>query len=226
MNILQGMQSQMDSFAEQLALIKAPDSRQQQPPSTLSRSDGSRHSWADMMEEEDEEGDKENPPTGTKLFPVGSETEAFLRQVFSSKAENAVRHQWKDKFGAPHTAATACPKLDKILKSNLSHQTKSKDRQMSKQQALLLDAVGPMAYLLEEATNKTLTLENAVEAAQMALKLLGNASGHIATERRKSVLTNLNPRLVEMAEEEELFKEAPPNLFREGFTKKAKDRDD
>ena len=35
----------------------------------------------------------------------------------------------------------------------------------------------------------------------------------------QSIITNLNPRLVEMAEKEELFKEAAPNLFGEGFTK-------
>ena len=174
------------------------------------------------MEKEEEKGDKENVP-GTTLFPVGQETETFLKSCFSSRAENSTRRQWREKHGAP---CTACPKLDKILKSSLSHQTKAKDKQLSKAQALLLDAVGPLAYLLEEASKGSLTQESALEASQMALKLLGNASGHMSTERRKNILANLNPRLTDMADEDGLYKDAAPNLFGEGFSKKAKERDD
>ena len=60
----------------------------------------------------------------------------------------------------------------------------------------------------------------------MALKLLGNASGHTSTERRKNILTNLNLRLTDMADEDGLYKNAVSKLFGEGFSKKAKERDD
>ena len=101
-------------------------------------------------EDDQEEDDKENAPTGTKLFPVGDKTETFLKTCFAGKSSNGVRRQWRDKHGAPHTAVSACPRLDKLLKGNLSAQTKSKDKAMAKSQALLLDAVGPLTFLLEE----------------------------------------------------------------------------
>lgn len=106
-----------------------------------------------------------------------------------------------------------------------SETRKNRDRQLSKTQALVLDAVGPMAFILEAAAKGNLTQEIAVEAAQTALKLLGNASCHLATER-KNVLTDLNPSLKDMAEEDKLYKEAAPNLFGEGFLRKAKERDE
>ena len=97
---------------------------------------------------------------------------------------------------------------------------------MAKSQALLLDAVGPLTFLLEELDKGTLTPQTTREAAQTALRLLGNASCHISADRRKNVLGDLNPRLTDMADEDEQYREAPPNLFGDGFAKKAKERDE
>ena len=69
-------------------------------------------------------------------------------------------------------------------------------------------------------------MADAIDAVQTALKLLGNASCHLAMERRRNVLTDLNPNLKDMAEEDKLFRDAAPNLFGEGFSKKAKERDE
>ena len=91
---------------------------------------------------------------------------------------------------------------------------------------MVLDAVGPLTFILEAAAQDKLTMVDAVDAAQTALKLLGNASCHLAMERRRNVLTDLNPSLKDMAEEDKLFKDAAPNLFGEGFLKKAKERDE
>ena len=121
--------------------------------------------------------------------------------------------QAKGQTGAPRTAVSACPRLDKLLKGNLAAQTKSKDKAMAKSQALLLDAVGPLTFLLEELDKGTLTPQTTREAAQTALKLLGNASCHISADRRKNVLGDLNPRLTDVADEDEQYREAPPNLF-------------
>lgn len=182
-----------------------------------------RGQWDEFDEEDDE--DKENLG-GTKLFTVSQDNETFLKHHFAMRIENGTRRQWREKHGAPKLPATACPKLDKIMKQSLSSQTKFRDKQLSKTQALVLDAVGPLASILETATKGKLTEEMAVEAVQTALKLLGNASCHLAAERRRNVLTDLNPTLKEMADEDKLFKDAAPNLFGEGFSKKAKERDD
>ena len=163
--------------------------------------------------------------TRNQTFTISRDTEAFLKPHFTARVDNTTRRQWHKKHGAPRLSATACPKLDKIMKQNLSSQTKTKDRQLSKTQALVLDAVGPLAYILEAAGQDNFTMADAVDAVQTALKLLGNASCHLAMERRRNVLTDLNPNLKDMAEEDKLFRDVAPNLFGEGFSKKAKERD-
>lgn len=163
---------------------------------------------------------------GAKLFKVGEKTEKFLSHHFSVAVPNATRRQWKDKYGAPNTPVTACPNMDKVIKSQLSAVAKSRDKQMAKQQALCLDAVGPITQILEEAVKGELTQKKAVEAAQTALKLLGNAAMHASRERSKNALQSMNSRLSDMAEDDAIYKKAAPSLFGEGFCKKAKERDE
>ena len=131
--------------------------------------------------------------------------------------------------GAPNTSATACPNLDKMIKGRLPAVTKSQDKRLARQQALLLDAVGPTIHILEEAAEGELTQKSALEAAQTALKLLGNVSANISREHRKNAIQSMNAKLVDMA----WRRMTPstkmllaPSLFGEGFYKKAKDRDE
>ena len=195
--------------------------------------------WADRVDvsmdysvlpEWDNEPDEEETPEGKgiRLFKVSDKTEKFLSVYFSSAVPNQVRRQWRDKYGAPNTPATACPNMDmdKVIKGRLSAETKSHDRQLAKNQALLLDAVGPLTHILEEAAKGELTQKTALEAAQTALKLLGNASVHVNRERRKNALQNMNSRLVDMADDDIVYKCAAPALFGEGFCKRAKERDE
>ena len=129
------------------------------------------------------EEDEEDLKTGTKLFKVSENTEFFLRQSFTSTAPNAQRWQWRDKAGAPHTPFTACPSPNKLIKTRLLVSTKARDTTLAKQQLLLLDAVGPITHILEEASKGQLTLKSTIEAAQIPLKLLGNAYMHLNRER-------------------------------------------
>ncbi len=118
----------------------------------------------------------------------------------------------------------SCPSLDKLIKSKLSAATKSRDREIVKQQALTLDAAGPLTIILKEAAKGHLSKKVAVEAAQTALKLLGNASAHAS--RRKNAIQGMNPRLIDMAEDDYLFRSSAPVLFGEGLPRKAKEMDD
>ena len=87
-----------------------------------------------------------------------------------------------------------------------------------------MDAVRPLAYILKEAQKSSLTAESAVNAAKAALRFLGNASAHIAQERRRRVLKELNRDLEGLAEDEDgEFAEAAPLLFGDGFAKKSKE---
>ena len=76
-----------------------------------------------------------------------------------------------------------CPKLDRVLKQNLSKEVKEADVAAAKLQTLTLDMVATLVHILEEAQKGTLTVQSAAEAAKSALMLLGNASTHMTKER-------------------------------------------
>ena len=84
----------------------------------------------------------------------------------------------------------------------------------------MLDVVGPITHILEEAVKGQLTQKCAIEVAQTALKLLGNASVHACRERRKNALQSMNTCLLDMAEDDAIYKMAPQLLFGDGFCKK------
>ena len=181
---------------------------------------------AEVAWDDNEDDDDAADHKGIKLFKVTEKTEKFLTIAFTSASPNTTRRQWRDKFGAPHTNPTACPNLDEIIKARLSPAAKSRDRQLAKQQALSLDAVGPISFILEEAAKGQLNQKSAIEAAQTALKLLSNVSMHASRERRKNALQNMNPRLADMAEDDATYRTEAPSLFGNGFCKRAKERDE
>ena len=65
-----------------------------------------------------------------------------------------------------------------------------------------------------------------LEMVRTSARLLGNLSAFCSRLRRSSVLQSVNSRIVDMADEDEIFQDAGRKLFGEGFTKKAKVRDD
>ena len=52
---------------------------------------------------------------------------------------------------------TKCPKLDRVIKQNLTKEVKDADSNAARLQTLNLDAVAPMVFILEEAQKGTLT---------------------------------------------------------------------
>ena len=87
----------------------------------------------------------------------------------------------------------------------------------------MLDAVGPITFILKEAVKGQLNQKSAIEAAQTTMKLLGNASMHASRERRKNALQNMNPRLADMVEDDAIYKVAAPSLFGDGFCEPKKE---
>ena len=88
----------------------------------------------------------------------------------------------------------------------------------------LLDVVATLTAILKGPDAGKLTPEQAYAATQSALCLLGIENDHMAQERRKRVLINVNPALKSTAEEENVFQQAAPMLFGEEFAKKATER--
>ena len=121
------------------------------------------------------------------------------------------------------TEDTKCPKLDGVVKQNLTKEIRDAESNVAKLQTLTLDAVAPLVHILEEAQRGSLTVKTAVDAASAALALLGNASAHMTCERRKRVLRDLNKDLLPLAEDEEAFKGAAPLFHGETFERRMKD---
>ena len=150
--------------------------------------------------------------TESNLATVSETTASHLKTVYSVPIP----------YPVPRVDHTKCPKLDRVLMSNISKETKDKDNQLAKIQTLFLDAVAPLSHLMELAESKQLSPEVTIEAVKTALALMGNASSHLSKEGRNIVVKDLNKDAASLAEEDEMFKEAAPQLFGEGFETKLK----
>ena len=118
--------------------------------------------WPDKEDVEDEQG--------CQLHKVSARTEALLKDTFGRSVQNSVRRRWKKTYGMPACEQTRCPKLDNVLKSQVPKTCKDADRPWSRAQALVLDAVGPLTYALEQHQAGKLGAESAAEAITQALK--------------------------------------------------------
>ena len=93
-----------------------------------------------------------------------------MNAAFKTPLANIARQALRRQLGVP--------KLDTVIKCNLSKEVKDVDSQLARIHTLMLDAVAPLVQVLEEAASKTLTAESATKAAKTALSLIGNASCH------------------------------------------------
>lgn len=80
---------------------------------------------------------------------------------------------------------TWCPRLDSVFVTSLGEasEVKATDRELSKTQALVLDAVAPLTHLLSKVDGEDYTVNDAKEVRE-SLKLVGNASSHLICESR------------------------------------------
>ena len=158
---------------------------------------------------------------------VSEDTSKLLSKSFTTTLPNAERRRVKQDFPVPRVNVTKCPKLDPIFKAPgaaLKGEAKSAESELGRIQAFMLDPVGPLVQTLEGIRAGTLTYEDADHAISSAISLLGNASSHISKLRRKKVLKELNPDILDLVEEDSHFTKAAPNLFGSGFEKTMKER--
>ena len=234
MACLKELKTDMQSMSDRLERVEdsaGPARRAQMDHVTFPRQSPAK-SWGKRMEEEDpienslmEVNEDDIDAKGIRLFPVSDWTESFLRPIFSPFA-NPARRQLRDRYGLPNVPCTAFPHLDKVLKPMLPAPTKTRDTELARVQSLALDAFGPLVRIVEDAQNGQLTAERTVEAVQTSLRLLGNLSANCNRMRRTTALKSLNPRIVDMADEDSLYCDAGLNLFGDGFCRKVKERDE
>ena len=80
--------------------------------------------------------------------------------------------------------------------------------------------------MLELAERGELSAERSVTLARLTLRFVGNASVQVSRERRKRAIEEMNGKLVELADKDTIYEEAPPMLFGDRFAKEAKERED
>ena len=177
---------------------------------------------ADMRDQASESGDSEK----TRVVPVSEHTATFLKKTFTSRAPNATRRKWWNTYGVPKGNETRCPSLDSMYRPRLSKEARNADSELCRFQAYALDPVGPLTFILEEGRKGTLTKEDAAEAAETALSLIGHASMAFNQERHKKALLEMNNEIVDLASEDVTFSDAAPDLFGKGFASTAKQRAD
>ena len=173
------------------------------------------------------QGEDEDDATGPgNLVTLTESTQAFLEAAFSATLANADRKKWVERIGVPDCDSIRCLKLDPVIQAIVPNEATKVDGYLSRLQQFWLDATAPLTAIIETAEEGKLTPDMAVSATQMALFLMGTAHQHMAQERRKRILMNLNPAIKSMASDEKVFRKAAPMLFGDKFAKLATERVD
>ena len=136
----------------------------QAPPSRKGKSPLQSRNWADRMEDSEKEQmdyselpvypDSDEEEGGCKLVEVSETTKALLQSKCTQSVSNDKRKRVRARYPQPKVAATRTPKLDKSFKQIISATTKAADKDLTKSQAFILDAVAPLTALLEAEEKK------------------------------------------------------------------------
>ena len=175
-----------------------------------------------MVQEED---NKDEDLSGN-LVSLSESMHTFLKAAFSTTSTNANCKKRVSHVGVPDCDSIRCPKLYPVIQTIVPSDATKADSYLSRLQQFWLDMTAPLTAIIETAEEGKLTPELAVSAAQTALVLMGNAHQHMAQERRKRLLMNLNLSLKSMTNDEKSFKKAAPMLFGDEFVKLATERVD
>ena len=123
------------------------------------------------------------------------QTRSFLEAAFSATLSNADCKKRIANIGILDCDKICCQKLDPMLTTIFLKDAIKADGYLSCLQQFWLDAIAPLAAIIEGTKAGELTPEHAYSVAQTALVLIGNANNHIAHERCKRILMNVNPTL-------------------------------
>lgn len=134
----------------------------------------------------DEPNKEEEPLTG-ELVELSEQTCSFLEAAFSITLINADCKKRIAYIRIPDCDKISCRKLDPMLTMILLRDAIKADGYLSHLQQFWLDAIVPLAAILESTEAKELTPEQVYSAAQSALVLLGNPNNHMSQEKHKRI---------------------------------------
>ena len=228
---MQSVRSDLQSLSDRLQKVEEGESQSQTPspsprPAQRASTDvlpslpSSSRSWADRVEQEEDDDAFEHSmdldvepgddAKGIRIFPLEEATESFLSQALSSPLPSQVRRQLRERFGKPNLPKATTPQLDNVMRPLMSSQAKGRDKELAKIQTFCLDAFAPLARYINEANSDSgqLSAADYLEMVRTSARLLGNLSAFCSRLRRSSVLQSVNSRIVDMADEDEIFQDA------------------
>ena len=167
------------------------------------------------------ESDGESDGESSELSKISEGTAKVIQDSFLRCSQ--VRKGWARRENIRHLIASTPSVPDWTLPSNENSPSRQGHRhQPSTHTSVGVDTVNPLVNLLESACKGTFTPRDAADSAQQALRLLGNASATISTDRRQKATQFLNKELSTLVQEEDTFRDAAPLLFGKDFDKRAK----
>ena len=198
--------------------------REAPPAASHQMEDDSVALFADHDDLADNESASEEASTPGSISEAT--TDLITATYVSAPLANSARREILSTHPLPSLDCLKPPKLDASMARLVRGDVVARDRVLSRFQRFTLDAAAPIIEILDHLASGESIDHNVVQTGlSNALKLLGNTHAHFSVERRQNVLKSLNPDLLHLASED-LFEEAPPNLFGPGFAKVAKERSD
>ena len=175
----------------------------------------------DSENEEEDSSDEDGPPPSKKIKLSSPKTVSLLQAVMEKPLKNEKRKKFTAKFPLPSCNEAHTPKLDEAIACIVPKSAKTYDRFLSKLQQFSLDALGPMIWLYDQmSSEKGVDASKAKAAVESSIALLGNATSHFSTERRKCLMKHLNKDLCPLCEGK--FPNRGACLFGDNFGSKAK----
>ena len=174
----------------------------------------------DDQESEKSDLDTDDEPGTTEgdglSFRLSEEGEAFMEATFGSKLEYSTRKAKVAKYGTPDSVWLKCPELSPVVAATLSKEAVKENKAAFRAQQMWIEAAIPLATCLEKAHEGDLSAAEAVPMIQAALMLMGDASQHQSSLRRKMLMQHFNPQLKGLMNDSD-FGKAQPFLFGENF---------
>ena len=115
------------------------------------------------------------------------------------------------------------PELSPVVAATLSKEVVKEDTVAFRAQQMWVEAAIPLAECLEKAHEGDFSVAEAIPMIQAALMLMGDASQHQSSIRRKMLMQHFNPQIKGLINDSDSGK-AQSFLFGEDFLEKAKAR--
>ena len=168
-------------------------------------------------------GEGESDGSHAPQFTLSAEGEAFLEATFDSRLSYKDRRKQIVRYGEPDSKWTTCPSISPVVAATLPSAALKEDKAAFRAQEMYMEAMAPLAALLESTDDENFTIKEAIPMVQSAVRLLGDATQHHSSLRRKAIMQHLNPQLQTLMKDVD-FKGSQPLLFGDDFGEKAKSR--